>query len=79
MGKFLRNIKDIEAFQNAIRECVGDVWLYKNDRTEQFNLKSTLSQYIALGRLCDEHGDEYEIFCQFPKDEGILLKYFYEH
>lgn len=78
MSKFLKNIKDLEAFRAAINNCKGGVWLRKNDGTEEFNLKSTLSQYIALGKLADEHGEEYEIFCQFAGDEGNLLKYFFE-
>lgn len=78
MSKFLKNIKDLEAFKAAVRNCAGDVFLVKNDGSEQFNLKSTLSEYLGLARLADAHGDEYEVFCQFPADEGNLLKYFFE-
>lgn len=78
MSKFLKNIKDLEAFREAVRKCKGEVYLIKNDKTEQFNLKSTLSEYLGLARLADAHGDEYEIFCQLPSDEGNLLKYFFE-
>ena len=78
MSKFLKNIKDLEAFRAAINNCKGEVWLRKNDGTEEFNLKSTLSQYIALGRLADEHGEDYEVFCQLSSDESNLLKYFFE-
>lgn len=78
MSKFLSNVRDLEAFRKAVRDCVGDVWLRKNDGTEEFNLKSTLSEYIALGKLCDEHGSDYEIFCQFSTDESRLIKFFYE-
>ena len=78
MSKFLSNIKDLNAFIEAIKECKNDVFLLKNDGSEQFNLKSSLSAYIALGRLADEHGDEYEIFCNSTADESKLLKFFYE-
>ena len=78
MSKFLKNIKDLEAFKEAVRKCTGDVYLIKNDKTEQFNLKRTLSEYLGLARLADAHGDEYENFCQLPADEGNLLKYFFE-
>lgn len=79
MSKFLRSVRDLEAFEQAIKECSGDVWLRKNDGSEEFNLKSVLSEYIALGKLCDEHGSEYEIFCQLFTDESKLLKFFYEN
>ena len=78
MSKFLKNIKDLEAFREAVRKCTGDVLLVKNDGSEEFNLKSTLSEYLGLARLADAHGDEYEVFCQLSSDEGNLLKYFYE-
>lgn len=78
MSRFLNNVKDLKAFMNAIKDCKEDVFLRKNDGTEQFNLKSTLSEYIALGKLCDEHGSQYEIFCNSVADESRLLKFFYE-
>lgn len=79
MSRFLKNIGDLTEFQKAIHKCAGEVYLLKNDGTEKFNLKSQLSEFLGLARLADEHGDEYEIFCQFPTDEANLLKYFYEH
>lgn len=79
MSRFLKNIRDLEAFQQAVSQCEGDVWLRKNDNTEEFNLKSVLSRYIALGKLADEHGEDYEVFCQLTSDESRLLKYFYDH
>jgi len=77
MSRFLKDIKDLEAFRAAVKECTGDVILRKNDNTEEFNLKSTLSEFIALGKLADQHGDSYEIFCMNHADEAALLKYFY--
>lgn len=78
MSKFLKNIKDLEAFRAAVRQCKGDVILRSTDGTEEFNLKSRLSEFIALGKLADTHGDQYEIFCMNYADEAILLKYFYD-
>lgn len=78
MSRFLKNVNDLEAFRAAVAQCKGDVILRKNDGTEEFNMKSQLSAFIAWGKLADEHGDQYEIFCMYPSDEGNLLKYFYE-
>ena len=74
----LKNVNDINAFKNAINECSGDVILRSVDTKEEFNLKSVLSRYIAIGRLCEDHGDEYEIFCMNKNDEGFMLKFFSE-
>ena len=79
MSRFLKNINDLEAFRAAVEKCKGDVILRKNDGSEEFNMKSSLSAFIAWGRLADECGDQYEIFCMNPNDESNLLKYFYEH
>lgn len=78
MSRFLRNINDLDAFRAAVKQCKGDVILRSTDGLEEFNLKSKLSEFIALGKLADAHGDEYEIFCMNRADESILLKYFYD-
>ena len=78
MSRFLKDIKDLEAFRAAVKDCEGDVILRKNDNSEEFNLKSTLSEFIALGKLADTHGDMYEIFCMDHSDEVNLLRYFYD-
>jgi hypothetical protein len=78
MSKFLSNIHDLEAFRAAVAQCKGDVILRKNDGSEEFNMKSTLSAFIAWSKLADIHGDEYEVFCMNRNDEANLLKYFYE-
>ena len=78
MSKFLKNINDLESFRYAVEQCKGDVILRKNDGSEEFNMKSSLSAYIAWGRLADECGSDYEVFCMDHADEGNLLKYFYE-
>ena len=78
MSRFLKNINDLQAFRAAVDKCKGDVILRKNDGTEEFNMKSALSAYVAWGKLASEIGDQYEVFCVDHADEGNLLKYFYE-
>jgi len=48
------------------------------DGREKLNLKSKISQYVAIERLHRECGDEYEIFCMNKADEGYMLKFFYD-
>lgn len=74
----LRNARDIDALLAAIKQCKGEVILRSVDGKEEFNMKSTLSQYIAVSRLCEEHGDFYEIFCMERTDEPHLLQFFHE-
>ena len=51
----LSNITDVQKFTAAVNACTGDVYL-KSVEGDVFNLKSSLSQYIAIGRLLEESG-----------------------
>ena len=74
----LKNARDINSLVEAVAKCSGDVLLRSVDGKEEFNLKSTLSQYIGIGRLCEEKGDQYEIFCMDRNDEGHMMQFFHD-
>ena len=72
----LKNAKDIDNLIEAVDKCRDDVILRSTDGREEFNLKSVLSRYVAIGELCRDHGDEYELFCMNPADENYMLQFF---
>ncbi len=74
----LTNIKELEAFKDAVAKCSGEVWLL-SPCGDKYNLKSAFSQYIAFGALLGEHGNELELFCQLFTDEQYFLKFFHEN
>lgn len=74
----LKNAHDIDSLLTAISKCRGDVILRNINQYEEFNLKSALSRYIAIGELCKEHGDEWEVFCMDKADEGYMIQFFME-
>lgn len=74
----LKNIKDVNALIAAVDKCNGDVVIRSTDGKEEFSLKSTFSRYIAIGRLCDEYGEYYEMFCKNKEDEHNMIQFFYE-
>lgn len=74
----LKNVHDIDLLIDAIGHCRDDVILRSVDGKEEFNMKSRLSQYIAIERLHRECGDQYEFFCMNPSDESYMLKFFYD-
>lgn len=74
--KMLKNMKNVNALLTAVAICKGDVILKSADGKEEYNLKSALSQLIGLARLCEDHGDEYEMFCMNHEDEGKLISFF---
>lgn len=74
----LTNIKELDAFKEAIAKCRGDVWL-TSPFGDKYQLKSLFNQYIAFGALLSDHGDEMELFCQFKDDEGHFMKFFRDY
>ncbi len=73
----LTNVKDVKKFIEVIDQCEHDVYL-KSQEGDVFNLKSSLSQYIAIGRLVDENGDSLELFASSREDEARLIRFLYE-
>lgn len=71
----INNIKEVKGFLSAVRQCRGTVYL-RSQMGDIYNLKSELSQYIAIGALLDEHGDELELFCEDKADEQLFFQYF---
>lgn len=67
----IKNLKDIETFLNVVNECKGDVTL-TSQYGDKFNLKSALTQYVAIG-------DELELWCSDKEDETKFLKMFDEN
>ena len=72
----LKNAKDIDKLIEAVNRCRDDVILRSTDGREEFNLKSVLSRYMAIGELCKDHGDNYEEFCMNKADENYMLQFF---
>ena len=70
----LQNIHEVEDFRKVIHQCKDDVFL-KSQEGDVFNLKSAMSEYIALGRLLSEQGDSLELFASTREDEARLLNF----
>jgi len=67
----LSNIQDVNEFLATIQACRGDVYL-KTQEGDIFNLKSSFSQYIAIGQLISQSGDKLEIFADDMEDWGKI-------
>ena len=70
-----KNIKDVETFLNIVDRCTGEVTL-TSIYSDKFNMKSKLTQYVAVSALLGEHGDELELWCSEKVDEEKFLKMF---
>lgn len=74
----LANIKEVDSFLKTVNECVGDVWL-ESIEGDKINLKSKLSQYIAISALISCEADKLELFCSKHEDEMKFFKFFKEN
>lgn len=73
----LTNVKDVKKFIETVNACEHGVYL-KSLEGDVFNLKSSMSQYIAIGRLLEESGDSLELFADSKEDEMRLLNFLRE-
>ena len=73
-----KNINQLDDFLAAVNKCTGNVYLNSTEG-DVFNLKSRLSQYVAIGALLGDEGDYLELFCTNREDEAHFFKFFDEH
>lgn len=73
----LSNVKDVEKFIQVVNECKHDVYL-KSVEGDVFNLKSSMSRYVAIGRLIEESGDSLELFATSKEDESLLINFLFQ-
>ena len=74
----LSNIEQVNEFLAVVKTCEGEVYL-TSQQGDKFNLKSSFSQYIAMGALLGEKGDELELWCDNPSDENRFFQFLNEH
>lgn len=71
----ITNLEEVEEFKKAIDECKGDVWL-ESIYGDRYNLKSALTQYIAIVDLMRDKNGDLELFAKLPEDEARFMKFF---
>ena len=74
----LTNINEVNKFINLVNECKGSVWLESVDG-DKINLKSKLSQYVAISALISIEGDYLNLYCSLHEDEVRFINFFREH
>lgn len=74
----INNINQVDEFLAAVDKCIGGVKL-KSVYGDVYNLKSELSQFVAVAALLGEHGDELELFCDKGVDEKNFFQFFNNH
>lgn len=69
----IKNIENVEKFLEVVNSCTGNVSL-TSVYGDKYNLKSTLTQYVAIAALLGEHGEELELWCSNKDDEARFLQ-----
>ncbi len=73
----LNNSIEVDHFLDAVRQCDHDVWLETSDG-DRLNLKSKLSQYVAVGALIKNERN-LELFCADHNEERFFYNFFAKH
>lgn len=73
--KSASNVKD---FLSVVNSCSGSVWL-ESSWGDSYNLKSELSQYLAIAELIRDKSESLELYCQFASDEAKFFRFFEDH
>lgn len=71
----LTNIKEVNNFLKTVNDCKGDVWL-ESSYGDKINLKSKLSQYVAISALISCENEHLELYCSLAEDEARFFEFF---
>ena len=74
----LKNEIEINEFLNAVNRAKHPVYLVSVEG-DRYNLKSTLSRYVAIAELIKDYGMELELFCDDKNDEKYFFGFFLSH
>lgn len=74
----LKNEIEINDFLSAVDRAKHPVFLVSVEG-DRYNLKSTLSRYIAIAELIKDCGTELELFCDDKSDEKYFFSFFLNH
>lgn len=74
----LKNEIEINDFLNAVDRAKHPVFLVSVEG-DRYNLKSTLSRYVAIAELIKDCGTKLELFCDDKNDEKYFFGFFLNH
>lgn len=67
---------DVQKFKDTVRKCKGIVYIIDPQTGTVFNLMSLFAEYLAIGNLLSDKGDDLEIFCTKGEDEQLFYDLF---
>ncbi|MDO4490969.1 MAG: hypothetical protein Q4B85_07890 [Lachnospiraceae bacterium] len=74
----LKTLDQVDQFLKIVDSCKGNIYL-TSKYGDRFNLRSKLSQFLAIHILLDEQGDDFELHCIDYEDHDRLNSYLRTH
>jgi hypothetical protein len=74
----LHNLQEVNEFISVVNDCKGNVYM-TSQMGDKYNLKSRFSQYVAIGALLEEHGNDLELWCDDEEDKMRMVKWLMKH
>ena len=66
---------EVKEFLKVVDQTVGRVWL-ESDQRDKYNLKTTLSRYVAIAEMIKDCSDELSLYCDTLSDEQLFFDFF---
>ncbi|MCQ2510078.1 MAG: polya polymerase [Lachnospiraceae bacterium] len=70
----LRTLSQVDQFLSEVDRCKGGIYL-TSKYGDRFNLKSKLSQFLAINAILDDQTEELELHCTENEDSNRLSHY----
>lgn len=71
----LKTLDQVDQFLSVVDSCKGNIYL-TSKRGDRFNLKSKLSQFLAINAILDDPAEDLELYCADHEDHRKLRPYF---
>lgn len=74
----LKTLDQVDQFLSIVDSCKGSIYL-TSKYGDRFNLKSKLSQFLAINAILDDQTEELELHCADYDDDNRLRSYLLAH
>lgn len=74
----LKTLDQVDQFLSIVDSCKGNIYL-TSKYGDRFNLKSKLSQFLAINAILDDQSEELELHCADYEDDSRLRRYLLAH
>lgn len=74
----LTTLDQVDQFLSVVDTCKGNIYL-TSKYGDRFNLKSKISQFLAINAILDDQSNDLELHCTEHEDDDRLRDYLVAH